>query len=771
MINNAILFKDAEELKALVDANDFLRQVYKDDDSLQFPSIIVLGEQSHGKTSLIENITNLNLPRGTGIQTRVPTEIRLRNGPVNVYRITYRPHKEQEHKTIDFNELNLEEIMRKVQLEVTGSDCMITDDLIVLHIERPDLLPLTFVDLPGYICQSTDQIKVDVEEILRKIYVRYIAHPTNRLLVVMNAANDIENSKIIKLCRKHDPLCERVMVCANKIDLRPSFGFDNYTKACEQFGIKRIFFVRNKTEDERKENRQLEFVREIERAFISKHPELSKFDKSQLGILSLRNYLVQMQKENIVPAIKSNYQKVIEILSRRRTEQFDIIRYSLEPPEFLHFVRHSLDKVLAEIEQTFKEHDKAFHKTNFYRNVHDSDSRGQFEARFPAMNTQVAYTVSDVGGQTEISFSCSSNHLFHAEVVVDKTITHVLRVEAVRASVAKVPQGRFVVSVWLMHDFDYFTYLTKIKNLFSFFKTQYSFDHFLSPNFATTYEQHELLHVVEESMEADLSDSMAREILARQIIPKFVCEVEDFVTFAKDFIQGLFLTKVTAVFREYPFVSLEIHNHIKLYFAELYRTLDTVFEVFLENLYENNFTNRNDRFMFEFIQSMYKDQPSDKVKAMLAHLTGGDSFSDQLEASQCPKRVFDCGLRLFITITYKFQYFTENLVNTIRNRLIMGSVRQLKKVLFDMLHEPKFKDEEELRLLMRPNEELYSKQVFLKNEIQKAEVAIEKMKSLREKFPQFRTEFEYIDKMEAVKLENLDVGLRNKIIRFLNESK
>ena len=39
------------------------------------------GEQSQGKSSLIELITGKELPRGQGTQTRVPCMFKMRRGP------------------------------------------------------------------------------------------------------------------------------------------------------------------------------------------------------------------------------------------------------------------------------------------------------------------------------------------------------------------------------------------------------------------------------------------------------------------------------------------------------------------------------------------------------------------------------------------------------------------------------------------------------------------------------------------------------------------
>ena len=42
------------------------------------PTIVVIGDQSHGKSSVLENIAKINLPKGRGCVTKTPLELKLR---------------------------------------------------------------------------------------------------------------------------------------------------------------------------------------------------------------------------------------------------------------------------------------------------------------------------------------------------------------------------------------------------------------------------------------------------------------------------------------------------------------------------------------------------------------------------------------------------------------------------------------------------------------------------------------------------------------------
>ncbi|XP_016351081.1 interferon-induced GTP-binding protein Mx1-like [Sinocyclocheilus anshuiensis] len=73
-----------ESIRPYIDLIDTLRSVgiHKD---LALPTIAVIGDQSSGKSSVLEALSGIALPRGSGIVTRCPLELRLKKvtGGVN----------------------------------------------------------------------------------------------------------------------------------------------------------------------------------------------------------------------------------------------------------------------------------------------------------------------------------------------------------------------------------------------------------------------------------------------------------------------------------------------------------------------------------------------------------------------------------------------------------------------------------------------------------------------------------------------------------------
>ena len=58
-----------KSIRPMLDTNDKLREVL-DGEEIRLPTIAVIGGQSAGKSSILERISNVDLPRGGGMVTR-----------------------------------------------------------------------------------------------------------------------------------------------------------------------------------------------------------------------------------------------------------------------------------------------------------------------------------------------------------------------------------------------------------------------------------------------------------------------------------------------------------------------------------------------------------------------------------------------------------------------------------------------------------------------------------------------------------------------------
>lgn len=210
-------------------------------DSLDLPQIVVVGSQSAGKSSVLENIVGRDfLPRGSGIVTRRPLILQLinvqeeeeaanGNGDANngiqymdTNSLARRSEWAEFHHLPNrrFNDFN--EVRREIENEtnrVAGSNKGITRNPINLKIYSPHVLNLTLVDLPGLTKVPIGDQPTDIEKQTRNLISEYIAKPNSIVLAVSPANVDIVNSEALKLARHVDPLGRRTIGVLTKVDL------------------------------------------------------------------------------------------------------------------------------------------------------------------------------------------------------------------------------------------------------------------------------------------------------------------------------------------------------------------------------------------------------------------------------------------------------------------------------------------------------------------------------------------------------------------------
>ncbi|KAF9583398.1 vacuolar protein sorting-associated protein 1, partial [Lunasporangiospora selenospora] len=211
---------------------------------VDLPQIVVIGSQSSGKSSVLENIVGRDfLPRGSGIVTRRPLVLQLINrtptapaAPANddqgksETRLYGRPSPDKQEpeewgeflhqpgvKYTDFN-LIREEIVRDTELK-TGKNAGISPLPINLRIYSPNVLTLTLVDLPGLTKVPVGDQPKDIEKQIRDMLVKYITKPNAIILAVTAANTDLANSDGLRLARDVDPEGARTIGVLTKIDL------------------------------------------------------------------------------------------------------------------------------------------------------------------------------------------------------------------------------------------------------------------------------------------------------------------------------------------------------------------------------------------------------------------------------------------------------------------------------------------------------------------------------------------------------------------------
>ena len=140
------------DIRPILDAIDDIRPYVNNIADLadKIPAIVVVGDQSSGKSSLLESLSGVQLPRGAGICTRVPLELQLRSADVFHARLEYQKVPGQV-KTVRDNirENNVCSEINRATVDIAGNQKDICDIPIVLRIEGPGYRDITLIDLPG----------------------------------------------------------------------------------------------------------------------------------------------------------------------------------------------------------------------------------------------------------------------------------------------------------------------------------------------------------------------------------------------------------------------------------------------------------------------------------------------------------------------------------------------------------------------------------------------------------------------------------------------
>lgn len=219
---------------------------------VKLPKIVVVGDQSAGKSSLIEGISEITVPREAGTCTRAPLEINLEPTenlpwqcdiklvknydyvgglPPRLDQLGKPPpfwpweEKEKAAQTVtDFaivrNKEDLENAIRQAQfatlnphvhpgelrnVDISGKSTYVefSPNVIRLNITGPNLPILTFYDLPGVIAQAQGDGKDDhLVRLVKNLVKEYIQPKETLILVTVPMDQDVQNSSASGIVRK-----------------------------------------------------------------------------------------------------------------------------------------------------------------------------------------------------------------------------------------------------------------------------------------------------------------------------------------------------------------------------------------------------------------------------------------------------------------------------------------------------------------------------------------------------------------------------------------
>lgn len=326
---------------------------------IDLPTVVFCGNQSAGKSSLIESISGIKLPRSDGTCTRCPMELRLSDTPLEwecsisleikydevgncLKTVQYLPFI----KNIkDINEVELQ--VRRAQkallnpntnyeefkeyvfddssldsrlCDVHNNELKFTMNTVCLKISGSQV-NLTLIDLPGIIRSTETTQDAGFISLVEDMVIEYISNPRALIIATISCKDEIENQAIIALAKQADPEGQRTIGVLTKPDTIESNCHDTWLQILEnaRFQLQLGYYViKNPTKKELDAQISFQEARKTEILFFSNTFPWSQCSfeaKSRMGVSNLRTALsVQLTEliETSLPSMRLKVQELIE---------------------------------------------------------------------------------------------------------------------------------------------------------------------------------------------------------------------------------------------------------------------------------------------------------------------------------------------------------------------------------------------------------------------------------------------------------------------------
>lgn len=266
-----------KKVNLLVNAIDKLRHLGLKEIDMELPELVLVGDQSAGKSSLMGAIAEINLPKDHGMCTRCPANIKT--SPAKTWTCTvslhqyyffcnesqrkssetqrkstnkqpYGPWKEKPdglditHFTTIQEKDELENVLRWAQIALlnptqdpksfvpgTGAiaqkgimpgekyEADFSPNLVAIEISGPGLPALSFYDLPGIFVAAASKDEEYLVPVFAKLATKYIMHPNALVICAMTMANDPGNSRTRAIIRelKAEKRCVGVLTMPDRL--------------------------------------------------------------------------------------------------------------------------------------------------------------------------------------------------------------------------------------------------------------------------------------------------------------------------------------------------------------------------------------------------------------------------------------------------------------------------------------------------------------------------------------------------------------------------
>jgi len=220
----AASLKGYERYRAFIDSLN----EHNVDEYIDLPQIAVMGDTSSGKSSLLSNISLVELPSNDNLTTRCPIMLRMHHAASKSATVKVSWKDKPAGDNVDFAERSIDEknwdtittaIADAQSHIIQKSGKEVARDIVVVDMKGQHCENLTLIDLPGIVRTSGKEESKTLAEDITALMNDYLSNPLCVILAVMPCNVDYHNSQILADARKVDPETQRTIPVLTKPDL------------------------------------------------------------------------------------------------------------------------------------------------------------------------------------------------------------------------------------------------------------------------------------------------------------------------------------------------------------------------------------------------------------------------------------------------------------------------------------------------------------------------------------------------------------------------
>jgi Dynamin family/Dynamin central region len=339
---------------------------------IDLPQLIVCGDQSSGKSSVLEAVSGIRFPTKDNLCTRFATELILRRGPSTSASVTIVPNAERsesdkaklqqfQHEIHDLDKFEALVNDAKTIMGLDGNEKAFSKDILRVEVSGPSQPHLTLVDLPG-LFSAGNKVQSDTDaNVVKSLVLSYMKNKRSIVLAVVSAKNDFANQIVTKYARDIDPQGFRTLGIITKPDTLHA-GSDSersFVELAENKDVKfrlgwhvlknRDYNTRECSMTERDEGERHFFSRGIWTSLPSNHVGISSL-KPRLSAVLKEQILVVLPK--LIEDVTAGIRKCKDILNRLgdprgtlQEQRFHLLQLS---QEFASLAKSAIDGIYVE---------------------------------------------------------------------------------------------------------------------------------------------------------------------------------------------------------------------------------------------------------------------------------------------------------------------------------------------------------------------------------------------------------------------------------------